>query len=125
MEKLADIGLIETVLCQPIVPNGTRETSQFYPARSITVVIMQQKQNHFEEDDLPCRMMVEELRAEVQESAKDAEKGLGITVEEARAMHPREASPYGKKFVSKIRKSKREYERGEYSVIDPKKFWHR
>jgi hypothetical protein len=42
-----------------------------------------------ENDDLPCRMTVEELREEVRESVKDAEKGLGITVEQARAIHPR------------------------------------
>jgi hypothetical protein len=42
-----------------------------------------------EDDDLPCRMTVEELRAEVRESVKDAEKGLGITVEQARTIHPR------------------------------------
>jgi erythronate-4-phosphate dehydrogenase len=40
-----------------------------------------------EDDDLPCRMTVEELRTEVRESVKDAEKGLGITVEQARTIH--------------------------------------
>jgi hypothetical protein len=34
-----------------------------------------------------------------------------------------EQSPYGKKFTAKIMKSKAEYERGEYTVIDPDNFW--
>jgi hypothetical protein len=40
------------------------------------------------EDNYPCRMTVEELRAEVRESVEDAKKGLGITVEQARSIHP-------------------------------------
>ncbi|MDR3262667.1 MAG: hypothetical protein LBT78_12675 [Tannerella sp.] len=41
------------------------------------------------ENTVPCRMTADELRAEVIQSVKDARNGLGITVEQARARHPR------------------------------------
>jgi hypothetical protein len=37
----------------------------------------------------PCQMTVNELRTEVMASVEDAHKGLGISVDAARARHPR------------------------------------
>lgn len=37
----------------------------------------------------PCKMTVEELRNEVVESIEDVRKGLGVSIENARAKHPR------------------------------------
>jgi hypothetical protein len=36
----------------------------------------------------PCRMTVDELKTEVQQSVEDAANGLGITIEQARKRHP-------------------------------------
>ena len=38
---------------------------------------------------MPCRMTVDELRAEVLQSVKDAQNGLGISIEQVRSKHPR------------------------------------
>jgi hypothetical protein len=38
---------------------------------------------------LPCRMTIDELKAEVRQSVEDAGNGLGITLEQARMRHPR------------------------------------
>jgi hypothetical protein len=39
--------------------------------------------------ELPCQMTVAELRAEAEQSVLDAQNGWGISIEEARALHPR------------------------------------
>ncbi|MDR2556233.1 MAG: hypothetical protein LBC49_00795 [Bacteroidales bacterium] len=38
---------------------------------------------------MPCRMTESELNAEIRQSIKDADNGLGITISEARSRHPR------------------------------------
>ena len=35
----------------------------------------------------PCQMTVNEMRYEVMQSLQDAEKGLGVTIKEARSRH--------------------------------------
>jgi hypothetical protein len=40
----------------------------------------------------------------------------GIVVEE---------SPYNPKFVKKIKQSRKEYENGQFEVVDPENFWNR
>ncbi|MDR3328905.1 MAG: hypothetical protein LBS63_02195 [Prevotellaceae bacterium] len=39
--------------------------------------------------ELPCRMTVAELRAEVEQSVLDVQNGLVVSMEEMRARHPR------------------------------------
>ncbi|MDR3269652.1 MAG: hypothetical protein LBT83_11385 [Tannerella sp.] len=41
------------------------------------------------ENTVPCRMTADALRTEVIQSVKNARNGLGITIEQARARHPR------------------------------------
>ena len=37
----------------------------------------------------PCRMSIDELKTELRQSIEDARNGLYITIEQARARHPR------------------------------------
>jgi hypothetical protein len=37
----------------------------------------------------------------------------------------KEFSAYSDQFVNKIKQSRKEYESGQYQVVDPEKFWER
>ena len=77
----------------------------------------------YEKDTRGCTRYV---RIDIQKSTRDEVKEL---LDEIFANQPvetqAETSPYNPEFVAKIMESEKQYQNGEYEVVDVENFWDR